>query len=85
MQVGQCCLFFGAEVVRENLSISPEQGAAMVAGGDVLGEFGGESVAYGSIRGQADCELAKSVIAGAFRGGSRSHLGVRRILWVREF
>lgn len=47
----------------------------MVAGCGVLGEFGGNVV-----RGKAGCELAKGVVAGAFRGGSRSHLGFRRVL-----
>ena len=49
----------------------------MVAGGGVLEEPSCHGVAGGGgvIDGQAGCELAKGVVAGAFRGGSRSHLG----------
>jgi hypothetical protein len=54
----------------------------MVAGSGVLEELGGKSVASsgGVVRGKAGSELAKGVVAGAFRGGSRSHLGFRRVL-----
>ncbi|HEY5027682.1 MAG TPA: hypothetical protein VIK39_04685 [Candidatus Angelobacter sp.] len=85
MQVGQGCLFFRSEVVREVFGEGPEQGAAMVAGGGVLDEFGGESVAGGEvIEGQAGSELAKGVVAGAVRSGGRVHLYVRELLWLCE-
>ena len=85
MQVGKGCLLFWGEIVREVFSKDPEQGAAVVTGGGVLQERGGESVVPRAGAGeQAGCELAKGVVAGAFRGRGRSHLGVRRVFWVRE-
>jgi hypothetical protein len=79
LQVVEGCLFFWAEIVREVFSKCSKQGATMVAGGGVLGEFGGESV-----RSKAGCELAKGVVAGAFGSGDRIHLYVRELLWICE-